>query len=99
MSGSARDYRNATDAPVGATRITGMGIASSGPRRHPSPQLLTGSMAPSPARVRVSGAHAGVAEVAEEVAAHRAMNIFIAAVALFVALPLLLLIAIAINLT
>jgi lipopolysaccharide/colanic/teichoic acid biosynthesis glycosyltransferase len=56
-------------------------------------------MAPSPARVRVSGAHAGVAEVAEDVAAHRVMNIFIAAVALFVALPLLLLIAIAIKLT
>ena len=76
-----------------------MGIATSGPRRQPSPQLLTGSIAPTPARVRVSGAHAAVAEVLEELAVHRAMNMFIAAVALFVALPLLLLIAIAIRLT
>jgi lipopolysaccharide/colanic/teichoic acid biosynthesis glycosyltransferase len=56
-------------------------------------------MAPTAARVRVSGAHAAVAEVAQDVAAHQAMNIFIAAIALFVALPLLLLIAIAIKLT
>ena len=76
-----------------------MGIATSGPRRQPSPQLLTGSIAPTPARVRVSGAHAAVVELAEDLAMHRAMNLFIAAVALFVALPLLLLIAIAIKLT
>ena len=76
-----------------------MGIATSGPRRQPSPQLLTGSIAPTPARVRVSGAHAAVVELVEELAAHRAMNLFIAAVALFLALPLLLLIAIAIKLT
>jgi len=76
-----------------------MGIATSGPRRQPSPQLLTGSIAPTPARVRVSGAHAGLAEVSEDLVAHRAMNMFIAAVAIFVALPLLLLIAIAIKLT
>ena len=76
-----------------------MGIATSGPRRQPSPQLLTGSMAPTPARVRVSGAHAALPELVEDLAAHRAMNVFIAAVALFVALPLLLLIAIAIKLT
>jgi lipopolysaccharide/colanic/teichoic acid biosynthesis glycosyltransferase len=76
-----------------------MGIATSGPRRQPSPQLLTGSIAPTPARVRVSGAHAAVAEVVKDLAVHRAMNLFIAAVALFVALPLLLLIAIAIKLT
>jgi len=74
-----------------------MGIATSGPRRQPSPQLLTGSIAPTPARVRVSGAHAGLAEVSEDLVAHRAMNMFIAAVAIFVALPLLLLIAIAIK--
>jgi lipopolysaccharide/colanic/teichoic acid biosynthesis glycosyltransferase len=76
-----------------------MGIATSGPRRQPSPQLLTGSMAPTPARVRVSGAHAAVVELAHDVAAHRAMNVVLAAVALFVALPLLLLIALAIKLT
>ena len=75
-----------------------MGIATSGPRRQPSPQLLTGSMAPPPARVRVSGAHA-VVQVVQDLAAHRAMNFLIAAIALFVALPLLLLIAIAIKLT
>ncbi len=75
-----------------------MGIATSGPRRQPSPQLLTGSMAPAPARVRVSGAQA-VVEVVQDLAAHRAMNFLIAAVALFVALPLLLLIAIAIKFT
>ena len=56
-------------------------------------------MAPTPARVRVSGAHAAVVEVVQDLAAQRAMNLFIAAVALFVALPLLLLIAIAIKLT
>jgi lipopolysaccharide/colanic/teichoic acid biosynthesis glycosyltransferase len=56
-------------------------------------------MAPAPARVRVSGAHAAVVEVAQDLAAHRAMNLVLAAVALFVALPLLLLIAIAIKLT
>ena len=55
-------------------------------------------MAPTPARVRVSGAQA-VVEVVQELAAHRAMNVLIAAIALFVALPLLLLIAIAIRLT
>jgi lipopolysaccharide/colanic/teichoic acid biosynthesis glycosyltransferase len=76
-----------------------MGIATSGPRRQPSPQLLTGSMAPTPARVRVSGAHGAVVEVAQDVAAQRAMNFLVAAVALFLALPLLLLIAIAIKLT
>ncbi len=75
-----------------------MGIATSGPRRQPSPQLLTGSMAPAPARVRVSGAQA-VIEVAQDLAGHRAMNFIVAAIALFVALPLLLLIAIAIKLT
>ncbi|MDQ2683084.1 MAG: sugar transferase, partial [Chloroflexota bacterium] len=76
-----------------------MGIATSGPRRQPSPQLLTGSMAPAPARVRVSGAHAAVVEVAQDVAAQRAINFLIAAIALFLALPLLLLIAVAIKLT
>ena len=55
-------------------------------------------MSPAPARVRVSGAHAAVMEEAD-VASHRAMNVIIAAVALFVALPLLLLIAVAIKLT
>jgi lipopolysaccharide/colanic/teichoic acid biosynthesis glycosyltransferase len=75
-----------------------MGIATSGPRRQPSHELLTGSMSPAPARVRVSGAHAAVMEEAD-VASHRAMNVIIAAVALFVALPLLLLIAVAIKLT
>ena len=55
-------------------------------------------MAPTPARVRVSGAQA-VVEVVQELAAHRAMNVLIAAIALFVALPLLLLIAVAIRLT
>jgi lipopolysaccharide/colanic/teichoic acid biosynthesis glycosyltransferase len=75
-----------------------MGIATSGPRRQPSPQLLTGSMAPSPARVRISGAQA-VVELAKDVAAHRAMNLVLAAIALFVALPLLLLIALTIKLT
>ena len=55
-------------------------------------------MAPAPARVRVSGAQA-VIEVVEELAAHRAMNVLVAAIVLFVALPLLLLIAIAIKLT
>ena len=75
-----------------------MGIATSGPRRQPSQQLLTGSMSPSPARVRVSGAHAAVEEAAD-VTAHRLMNVIIAGLALFVALPLLLLIAVAIKLT
>ena len=56
-------------------------------------------MAPTPARVRVSGAHTAVVEVARDIAAHRAMNVIVAVVALFVALPLLLLIAIAIKLT
>jgi lipopolysaccharide/colanic/teichoic acid biosynthesis glycosyltransferase len=56
-------------------------------------------MAPTPARVRVSGAHAAVVEVMEDLAAQRVMNLFIAAVALFVALPLLLLIAVAIKFT
>jgi lipopolysaccharide/colanic/teichoic acid biosynthesis glycosyltransferase len=55
-------------------------------------------MSPSPARVRVSGAHAAVEEEAD-VAVHRAMNVIIAFVALFVALPLLLLIAVAIKLS
>jgi lipopolysaccharide/colanic/teichoic acid biosynthesis glycosyltransferase len=55
-------------------------------------------MSPTPARVRVSGAHALVEEDTE-VAAHRAMHVVIAVVALFVALPLLLLIAIAVKLT
>jgi lipopolysaccharide/colanic/teichoic acid biosynthesis glycosyltransferase len=75
-----------------------MGIATSGPRRQPSHELLTGSMSPSPARVRVSGAHAAVEEEAD-VSAHRVMNVIIAGLALFVALPLLLLIAVAIKLT
>ena len=75
-----------------------MGVATSGPRRQPSHQLLTGPMSPGPARVRVSGAHAALEEEAE-VTAHRVMNVIIAGVALFVALPLLLLIAIAIKLT
>jgi lipopolysaccharide/colanic/teichoic acid biosynthesis glycosyltransferase len=74
-----------------------MGIATSGPRRQPSHQLLTGSMSPSPARVRVSGAHALVEEA--DITAHRVMNLIIAGLALFVALPLLLLIALAIKLT
>jgi lipopolysaccharide/colanic/teichoic acid biosynthesis glycosyltransferase len=56
-------------------------------------------MTPAPARVRISGAHAAVVEVAQDLLAHRAMNVLLAAVALFVALPLLLLIAIAIKLT
>ena len=56
-------------------------------------------MAPAPARVRVSGAHAAVVEVAQDVAAQRAINFLIAAIALFLALPLLLLIAVAIKLT
>jgi lipopolysaccharide/colanic/teichoic acid biosynthesis glycosyltransferase len=55
-------------------------------------------MSPSPARVRVSGAHAAVEEEAD-IAAHRAMNFVVAGLALFVALPLLLLIALAIKLT
>jgi lipopolysaccharide/colanic/teichoic acid biosynthesis glycosyltransferase len=77
-----------------------MGIASSGPRRQPSHEILTGTMAPTPARVRVSGAHAAqVVAVEADIAAHRAMNIIVAAIALFVALPLLLLIAVAIKLT
>ena len=75
-----------------------MGIATSGPRRQPSPQVLTGSMAPTPARVRVSGAQA-VVDLAEDLLAHRTMNVLVAAIALFVALPLLLLIALAIKLT
>ena len=75
-----------------------MGIATSGPRRQPSHQLLTGSMSPSPARVRVSGAHAAVEEEAD-LATHRALNVILAGVALFVALPLLLLIALAVKLT
>src|SRR3990170_1108445 len=75
-----------------------MGIATSGPRRQPSHQLLTGTLSPSPARVRVSGAHAAVEEQAD-VTAHRLMNVIIAGLALFVALPLLLLIAVAIKLT
>jgi lipopolysaccharide/colanic/teichoic acid biosynthesis glycosyltransferase len=75
-----------------------MGIATSGPRRQPSHQLLTGTMSPAPARVRVSGAHAIVEEEAD-VAAHRAMNIIVAGLALFVAMPLLLLIALAVKLT
>jgi lipopolysaccharide/colanic/teichoic acid biosynthesis glycosyltransferase len=54
-------------------------------------------MSPSPARVRVSGAHAAVQET--EMAAHRAMNVVLAGVALFLALPLMLLIAVAIKLT
>ncbi len=80
-----------------------MGIATSGPRRQPSHELLTGSMSPGPARVRVSGAQAVIdrALVGNEadVAAHRALNVIIAGLALFVALPLLLLIAVAIRLT
>jgi lipopolysaccharide/colanic/teichoic acid biosynthesis glycosyltransferase len=55
-------------------------------------------MSPGPARVRVSGAHAAVEEEAD-LAAHRAMNFVVAGLALFVALPLLLLIALAIKLT
>jgi lipopolysaccharide/colanic/teichoic acid biosynthesis glycosyltransferase len=55
-------------------------------------------MSPAPARVRVSGAHAVVQEEADG-AALRAMNVIIAVVALFIALPLLLLIALAIKLT
>jgi lipopolysaccharide/colanic/teichoic acid biosynthesis glycosyltransferase len=55
-------------------------------------------MSPSPARVRVSGAHTAIGEEAD-IAAHRAMNVVIAIVALFIALPLLLLIAVAIKLT
>ena len=60
-------------------------------------------MTPSPARVRVSGAqavleHAAV-ETEADVAAHRAVNIVIALLALFVALPLLLLIAVAVKLS
>jgi lipopolysaccharide/colanic/teichoic acid biosynthesis glycosyltransferase len=55
-------------------------------------------MSPSPARVRVSGAHAAVEEEAD-VSAQRVMNIILAGLALFVALPLLLLIALAIKLT
>ncbi len=81
-----------------------MGIATSGPRRQPSHQVLTGSMSPSPARVRVSGAHAAVlsptlVEAEAEAITHRALNVVLAGVALFVALPLLVLIAIAIKLT
>jgi lipopolysaccharide/colanic/teichoic acid biosynthesis glycosyltransferase len=76
-----------------------MGIATSGPRRQPSHQLLTGTMSPTPARVRVSGAHAAVQEDEAEMAAHRVMNVVLAGVALFIALPLLLLIAIAVKLT
>ncbi|MGH7751175.1 MAG: sugar transferase, partial [Gemmatimonadales bacterium] len=57
-------------------------------------------MSPSPARVRVSGAQAAQAAVEEvDVAAHRAMNVVLAGLALFVALPLLLLIAVAIKLS
>ncbi len=55
-------------------------------------------MSPSPARVRVSGAHAIVDEKTD-VAPHGAMNVIVACVALFVALPLLLLIAVAIKLS
>jgi lipopolysaccharide/colanic/teichoic acid biosynthesis glycosyltransferase len=55
-------------------------------------------MSPTPARVRVSGAHALVQEEADG-AALRAMNVIIAAIALFIALPLLLLIGLAIKLT
>ena len=79
-----------------------MGIATSGPRRQPTHQLLTGSMAPTPARVRVSGAHAAEPAIAEreaDVAAHRVLNLVLAALALFVALPLLVLIAVAIKLS
>ena len=61
-------------------------------------------MSPSPARVRVSGAHAAVSsqtlvEAETEAITHRALNVVLAGVALFVALPLLVLIAIAIKLT
>jgi lipopolysaccharide/colanic/teichoic acid biosynthesis glycosyltransferase len=51
--------------------------------------------------VRISGAQAAVDTVAaaEDVAARRAMNIILAVVAVFMALPLLLLIAVAIKLT
>jgi lipopolysaccharide/colanic/teichoic acid biosynthesis glycosyltransferase len=55
-------------------------------------------MSPSPARVRVSGAHAALEQEAE-VATHRVVNILIAGLALFIALPLLLLIAVAIKLS
>jgi lipopolysaccharide/colanic/teichoic acid biosynthesis glycosyltransferase len=75
-----------------------MGIATSGPRRQPSHELLTGAMSPSPARVRVSGAHVAVEEEADA-SAHRVLNVIIAGLALFIALPLLLLIAVAIKLT
>jgi lipopolysaccharide/colanic/teichoic acid biosynthesis glycosyltransferase len=67
--------------------------------------LLTGAVSPSPARVRVSGAHTAVsgtqAAIDEEsdVTVHRVMNVIIAALAMFIALPLLLLIAVAIKLT
>ncbi len=78
-----------------------MGVATSGPRRQPSHQLLSGPTSPSGGRVRVSGAHAAsVLDSAKEAdVAHRAMNVLIAGLALFVALPLLLLIAVAIKLT
>jgi lipopolysaccharide/colanic/teichoic acid biosynthesis glycosyltransferase len=57
-------------------------------------------MSPTPARVRVSGAHTiATAEAEADVALHRAMNVIIAGLALFVALPLLLLIAVAIKLS
>jgi lipopolysaccharide/colanic/teichoic acid biosynthesis glycosyltransferase len=55
-------------------------------------------MSPSPARVRVSGAHVAVEEAADA-SAHRVMNVIIAGLALFIALPLLLMIAVAIKLT
>src|SRR5688500_11865303 len=75
-----------------------MGIATSGPRRQPSHQLLTGSMSPSPARVRVSGTSAAV-EANADATAHRRMNVIVAGLALFVAVPLLLLIAVSTKLT
>ena len=61
-------------------------------------------MSPSPARVRVSGAHAAVSSMATvegeaEGITHRALNVVLAGLALFVALPLLVLIAVAIRLT
>jgi lipopolysaccharide/colanic/teichoic acid biosynthesis glycosyltransferase len=49
--------------------------------------------------VRVSGAQPVVVEEGADVLAHRAMNVCIAAVVLFVALPLLVLIAVAIKLS
>jgi lipopolysaccharide/colanic/teichoic acid biosynthesis glycosyltransferase len=60
-------------------------------------------VSPGPARVRVSGAQAvidqAIVEREADVAAHRVLNVILAGLALFVALPLLLLIAVAIKLS